>query len=190
MALPRRIEGYAIVSADGMIADAAGIMPPALRIEADQRFFAHGLDAVDAVVHGRHSHEQQPHSHLRRRLIVTRQIGGLAGDPSNPKAMLWNPAGTPFEAAWDALGVPDGTLAVLGGTQVFGLFLPRYDLFHLSRAANLRLPGGVGVFPAVPAQTPDDVLRSHGLKPAAPRPLDADAGVTVVTWHRDARPDR
>ena len=60
---PSRIEGYAIVSADGMLANAAGIMPPELKFDADQRFFAHGLDGVDAVVHGRHSHERQPHSH-------------------------------------------------------------------------------------------------------------------------------
>ncbi|MEA2944849.1 MAG: hypothetical protein QOI40_179, partial [Alphaproteobacteria bacterium] len=44
MSQPSRIEGYAIISADGMIADAAGRMPPALTIEADQAFFHAGLD--------------------------------------------------------------------------------------------------------------------------------------------------
>ena len=39
-----RIEGYAIVSADGMLADARGVMPPQLINEADQRFFQRGLD--------------------------------------------------------------------------------------------------------------------------------------------------
>ena len=34
-----RIEGYAIVSADGMIADENGHMPDILRNEADLRFF-------------------------------------------------------------------------------------------------------------------------------------------------------
>jgi hypothetical protein len=56
-----RIEGYAIISDDGMLANAAGVMPDSLKFEADQRFFADGLDKVDVVVHGRHSHEQQPH---------------------------------------------------------------------------------------------------------------------------------
>ena len=70
-----------------MLADAAGVMPPALRFEADQRFFERGLDKVDVVVHGRHSHEQQPHSHLRRRLIVTGQVPALAADPANAKAL-------------------------------------------------------------------------------------------------------
>src|ERR1700726_3242720 len=105
-----RIEGYAIVSKDGMLANDAGIMPDSLKFEADQRFFERGLDRVDVVVHGRHSHEQQPRSHLRRRLILTRQIPALAADPSNEKALFWNPAGASFEEAWAALRVPDGSL--------------------------------------------------------------------------------
>ena len=39
MARPDRIEGLAIVSSDGMIADARGVQPDALKLEADQRFF-------------------------------------------------------------------------------------------------------------------------------------------------------
>src|SRR6476660_5696763 len=116
---PRRIEGYAIVSADGMLANAAGIMPDSLKFEADQRFFEHGLDGVDVVVHGRHSGEQQPHSHLRRRLILTRQVAAIAADPSNPMALFWNPAGASFEQALAALGMPDGIVGVIGGTDVF-----------------------------------------------------------------------
>jgi hypothetical protein len=56
MAQPLRIVGYAIVSADGMLADRSGQMPDALKIGADQRFFKSALNGVDAVVHGRHSH--------------------------------------------------------------------------------------------------------------------------------------
>jgi hypothetical protein len=47
----RRIEGFAIVSADGMTANAAGDMPDALKFESDKRFFERGLDRVDVVVH-------------------------------------------------------------------------------------------------------------------------------------------
>jgi hypothetical protein len=77
MPRPRRIEGYAIVSEDGMLANAAGIMPDSLKFEADQHFFERGLDRVDVVVHGRHSHERQPRSYLRRRLILTRQVPAI-----------------------------------------------------------------------------------------------------------------
>lgn len=186
MSLPSRIEGYAIVSADGMIADAAGVMPDALKIEADRRFFERGLDGLDAVVHGRHSHEHQPHSHLRRRLVLTRQVAGLAPDPSDATAVLWNPAGASFEAAWDALGLRDGSLGVIGGTEVFGMFLPRYDAFHLSRAARAHLPGGRPVFPGVPERTPEDLLRERGLVPEPARVLDAAHGLTLTTWVRRA----
>jgi dihydrofolate reductase len=184
MPYPRRIDGYAIVSEDGMLANAEGLMPDSLKFEADQRFFEQGLDGVDAVAHGRHSHEQQPRSHLRRRLILTRDVAAIAADPSNAKALFWNPAGAPFEAAWTGLGVPDGILAVIGGSQVFGMFLDRYDVFHLSRARGVRLPGGRPVFPEVPARTPEEVLTRHGLKRGPQQVLDADKGVTLVTWRR------
>jgi dihydrofolate reductase len=184
MPYPRRIDGYAIVSEDGMLANADGVMPDALKFEADQRFFEQGLDSVDAVAHGRHSYEQQPRSHRRRRLILTRHVAAIAADPSNAKALLWNPTGASFEAAWTALGVPDGILAVIGGSQVFGMFLDRYDVFHLSRAPGVWLPGGRPVFPEVPARTPEEVLARHGLKPGPRQVLDADKGVTLVAWHR------
>ncbi len=60
------IEGYAIISEDGMLADKAGVMPESLKFSADQEFFEHGLDAADVVVHGRHSRERHLRSHLRR----------------------------------------------------------------------------------------------------------------------------
>ena len=125
---PLRIEGYAIVSEDGMLANAAGIMPDSLKFEADQHFFERGLNGVDVVVHGRHSHEQQPRSYLRRRLIMTRQVPAIAANPSNEKALFWNPAGASFEQALALLGTPEGSIGVIGvigGTEVFGLFLDR-----------------------------------------------------------------
>jgi hypothetical protein len=57
MKVPSRIEGYAIVSEDGMLANAAGVMPASLKFEGDQAFFERGIDGVYVVVHGRHSHE-------------------------------------------------------------------------------------------------------------------------------------
>jgi dihydrofolate reductase len=184
MPRPRRIDGYAIVSEDGMLANDAGIMPDSLKFEADQRFFERGLDGVDVVVHGRHSHEQQPRSYLRRRLILTRQVPAIAAHPSNEKALLWNPAGASFTAALAALGTPDGSVGVIGGTDVFGMFLDRFDFFHLSRAPDVRLPGGRPVFPDVPAQTPEEVLASHGLAPGKRQVLDPATGLVMVSWQR------
>jgi hypothetical protein len=188
MRRPRRIEGYAIVSEDGMLANTAGIMPDQLKFEADRQFFERGLDGVDVVVHGRHSHEQQPHSNLRRRLIMTRQVPAVAADPSHEKALFWNPGGASFEQALAALGLPDASVGVIGGTEVFGFFLDRYDVFYLSRAPGVRLPGGRAVFPEVPARTPEDVLASHGLAPGERQLLDQAKGVAVVIWQRLPKP--
>jgi dihydrofolate reductase len=179
----RRIEGYVIVSTDGMIANANGVMPDAIRYDADQQFFQAGLDQAAVIVHGRHSHEGGPHASRRKRLVLTRQISDIAPDPSHPHALLWNPVGATLEQALAELGAGDGAVAIIGGTDVFSMFLPRYDRFYLSRAANAKIPGGRPVFTAVgPNASPEDVLMRHGLKPGPRRDLDAAAGVSVVTW--------
>ncbi len=180
-----RIEGYAIVSADGMIADANGAMPQTIRNEADQRFLQTEMDQAAAVVHGRHSHEGGPRAAHRKRIMLTRNIASVAPDASHPNALLWNPAGATIAEAIAALGTGDGTIAIIGGTDVFGLFLPLYDAFHLTRAARANIPGGRPVFPEVgPDATPETVLARHGLRPRPPRDIDAAAGITLTTWER------
>jgi dihydrofolate reductase len=182
---PNRIEGYAIVSADGMIADAGGKMPDAIRNKADQNFLQAELDRAVAVVHGRHSHEGGPNATRRKRIVLTRQVASLAPDPSHPHSLLWNPAGATFEAAVKATGSGPGTIAIIGGTEVFALFLPLYDAFHLTLAAGARIPSGRPLFPEVgPASTPSDVFARHGLRAGPPRDLDAAAGITLTTWRR------
>jgi dihydrofolate reductase len=181
----RHIEGYVIVSADGMIADGKGQMPASIRNDADQRFFQDALDQAAVVVHGRHSHEGGPRAARRKRLILTRQVAALAPDPTHPNSLLWNPVGTSLETALDRLGIGEGVIAIIGGTEVFSLFLPHYAAFHLSLAANARIPGGRPVFSEVgPNATPEDVLARHGLRPTARRELDAAAEVSVTIWHR------
>jgi hypothetical protein len=185
MTRPDRIEGLAIVSADGMIADADGVQPEALKLEADQRFFHAMLDEATALAHGRNSSEGGPHMARRRRLILSRKIAGLARDPLTDKTVHWNPAGARLDEAWEALGLSGGLLAVIGGTDPFGLFLDiGYDAFHLSRASHARLPGGRPVFPGVPARKPEALLEQHGLKPDPVRVLDDKAGLTMITWRR------
>ena len=185
MVRPDRIEGLAIVSADDMIADADGIQPDALKLEADQRFFHAKLNEATALAHGRNSGEGGPHMTRRRRLILSRQIAGLARDPGNDMAVHWNPAGASLDQAWEALGLSGGVLAVIGGTEPFGLFLERgYDAFHLSRASQARLPGGRPVFPGIPPATAETLLAQHGLKPGPVQRLDDQAGLTMVTWQR------
>jgi dihydrofolate reductase len=180
-----RIEGFVIVSADGMIADATGHMPDSIKNDADQKFFQDSLDSAAVLLHGRHSHEGGPRADKRRRLVLTRKIKGIAPDPAHPQSLLWNPAGATLDDAVQAVGAPDGVIAIIGGTDVFGMFLPHYDAFHLSHAANARLGGGRPAFPEVgPNCTPEDLLKRNGLKPGPRRDLDAVAGVSLTTWTR------
>src|SRR5437879_12193210 len=179
-----RIEGYVIVSADGMLANADRVMPDALKFEGDKRFFAAALDRADLIVHGRHSGEGQPNSPKRRRIILTRNVRTLAPDPSNPKASLWNPSGASFEAACDFAGVHSGTIAIIGGPTVFGMFMGRYDTFWLSLAPKVQLPDGEPCFPGVPERSPQQVLATHGLKPGEARLLDPNHDDSVTPWRR------
>jgi hypothetical protein len=179
-----RIEGYVIVSADGMLADANGVMPDALKFSGDQRFFAAALDRAALIVHGRNSFEDQPKSPARQRIVVTRRVAAIAPDPANPKATLWNPAGTSFEQACAQAGVAAGAVAVIGGPEVFAMYLDRYDVFWLSQAPLVRLPGGEPCFPGVPERTPQQLLAAHGLHAAEEIILDEPHAVSVTAWRR------
>jgi hypothetical protein len=181
-----RIEAYAVISDDGMIADASGAIPQALITDADQKFFERGLDGVDVLVHGRNSQEHQPNSPSRHRIVVTRRISAVAPDPANPRAVLWNPAGGSFEDAVAALKVPIRSAAILGGTNVFDYFLNDYDVFFLSRIAGTRLPGGRPLFREVPAQTPESVLAAHGLHDKGSELSDPAARLIISRWERSA----
>ena len=184
MSAIRRIEGYAIVSADGMLANSQGVMPPGLIVPADQVFFEKALDAVDVVVHGRFSQERHRNSPSRRRIIVSRSVDSLAPHVTNRRAILWNPAGASLQEALAKLGLSNPRIGVVGGTDVFGYFLPLFDLFYLSRVPDLRLPGGRPVFPGVPARTPEDILAENGMKQETWEMLDPDRRVDLVTWRR------
>ena len=179
-----RIEGYVIVSADGMLANVRNVMPDELRFEGDKQFFTEALDRADLIVHGRNSYEDQPNSPRRKRLILTGKVAATAPDPSNPNAMLWNPAGASFEAACTEAGVRVGKVAVIGGPTVFGMFMDRYNVFWLSHAPRVRLPDGEPCFPGVPARTPQQILESHGLRAGPSQMLDPAGEVTVTPWRR------
>lgn len=179
-----RIQGYVIVSAEGMLADANGVMPDALKFPGDQRFFNAALDESDLIVHGRNSFEDQPNSPQRKRIILHRATAGLTADPTNPKATLWNPDGASFEQACEHVGVRTGKVAIIGGPGVFAMFYDRYDTFWLSQAPHVHVPDGEAVFPGVPARTPQQILGSHGLRAGEVRILDAEHDVSVTAWNR------
>ena len=169
-----------------MLANAAHVMPDELKFEGDKQFFTAALERAALIVHGRHSYEDQPNSPQRNRIIVSRTIGTIAPDPSNPKATLWNPAGATFEAACDHAGVRSGMIAIIGGPGIFGMFMDRYDTFWLSQAPGVRLPGGEPCFPGVPHQTPQEILAAHRLRAGEAQILDPAHDVHVTPWRRAA----
>ena len=182
-----RIEGFAIVSRDGMLAGANGLMPNSLKFDADQEFLDKALDGAVLLVHGRMSHEGQPNSCNRPRLLLTRSAGSFSSEPVEPNVWLWNPRATPFGDVCAALGIANGMVAVLGGTAVYDMFLPAYAKFHLCRAGNVRLPGGVPVFSEVGAgRAPDEVLRDAGLAVVDEIIRDAGEQLRHQTWARES----
>ncbi|MBV9553158.1 MAG: dihydrofolate reductase [Alphaproteobacteria bacterium] len=178
---PVKVFGYAIVSADGMIADADGRMPPGLIHDADQVFYRTSLAAARVVLHGRNSGEGGPEAARRTRVIVTRKVDALVMLRTEPAILLWNPVAAPFAAVVKTLGLRDGVVAVVGGTDVFELFLGLgYDAFYLTRAAAVMLPGGRPVFRRVPAIAPERLLAKAGLKRRRERELAPD--LTLSVW--------
>lgn len=167
-----------------MLADASHVMPDVLKFKGDAAFFNAALDRADLIVHGRNSYEDQPNSPKRRRIILSRSIEATAPAPDNPKATLWNPHGAAFETACAAAGLDSGTIAIIGGPDVFEMFMDRYDTFYLSQAPHVHLDGGQGCFPDVPARSPQHILTAHGLTAGDKRMLDPTHDVSVTPWHR------
>ena len=99
---------------------------------------------------------------------------------------MWNPAGASFEAACGFAGVDAGVAAIIGGPNVFGMFMDRYDTFWLSQAPRVRLPGGEPCFPGVPVRSPQEIFGAHGMKAGDARVLDSVEAVTVTPWRRVA----
>jgi dihydrofolate reductase len=178
-----RIEGFAVISIEGMIASSDGSFPENLKIPADHKFYQDSVDRASAVANGRHSAEGGPKEAARRRIVLTRRVERIVVDPDNANAILWNPASAPFEEAWLKLNLPGGTLAVVGGTDVFGLFLNiGYDSFFLTRA-DASVPRGRPVFPGVGKNaTAEEILQKHGMVLRETRMLDPATNTRVEEW--------
>lgn len=178
-----RIEGYAVISREGMIATVDGRFPEEIKVPADSKFYQESLAAASAIANGRYSSEGGIGEKGRKRIILTRRVDRLTSDPENPNAILWNPATASFDEAWARLGIDGGTLAVSGGTDTFGLFLTiGYDAFYLSKT-DASVPQGRPVFPgAGSTTTAEEEMSRHGLVLKSTRMLDASVNCRVEEW--------
>jgi hypothetical protein len=150
--------GHAIVSADGMIADAEGLMPRQLRNDADWALFQAALDAASVVVVGVREFITDGRDHL---------------------ATLFNPESMAVADVLDAAGLPDGVIAVTGGRRVFDHFLRQYDEFMLAEVNGFVLTGGI---PCFSDGHPRTVLAATGMMPVEHKVIDAENGVTLTRW--------
>ena len=158
-----RIEGYVIVSADGMLANADRVMPDELKFEGDKQFFAAALDHADLIVHGRHSYEDQPNSPRRKRIILTRKRRRGRARSVQSQSHTVESGGCFVRGGLRSRRRAAGTVAIIGGPDVFGMFMDRYDTFWLSQAPHVRLPGRRALLPR----------RARAFTAANPRPRTA-----------------
>jgi hypothetical protein len=177
------IHGYAIVSQDDRIADAAGETPRALRNEADWAYFQSELDRAALTVLGRLGHGANQNPKGRPRLVLSSAAAGLE---RRADAWWWNPARLPWEETAATVLPAGGRVAVPGGRRVFDLFLALgYDAFHLTRAESVRVGEGIPLFSACETgRSAEAVLARHGLEPSERRVIDPAGPVSLTVWRR------
>lgn len=178
------IEGYVIVSREGMLADGARHMPDSLKISGDQSFFSDALDSVDLIVHGRHSFEGHANSPRRRRIVLTRGIDAIGPSPDDPRTTLWNPLGARFVTACNMAGITRGRIAVIGGPDVFSMFLNDYSAFYLSQAPDVSIPNGTLAIADEGGRHPAEVLKANGLVLVGERGLSNTPRASVSIFQR------
>jgi hypothetical protein len=178
---PVEIHGYAIVSDDDKIADAQGEVPASLRNEKEFAAYQQALAQSDLVVFARKSHENEPETHGRPRMVVSREARALE---NRAGIWWWNPAELDWAQALGRVLPHGGHVAAPGGQGVFDLFLGvGYDVFHLARARGVRLPGGRAVFSECEAgKSAEAVLETHGLRHAERIEIDPAQQVEMNIW--------
>lgn len=177
------IHGYAIVSDNDRIADAAGQTPGVLRNDADWAYFQAELNTSAVTVLGRLGHETNPNPKGRLRVILSSSSSGLE---RRSDGWWWNPQKLSWNEAIATILPNGGKVAVPGGRQVFDLFLNiGYDAFHLTRAEGTFVPDGVAVFSGCEDGTSAEaVLAGSGLEPDPRQVLDPALPVTLTVWRK------
>jgi hypothetical protein len=178
-----QIHGYAIISDDDRIADSSGRTPPSLRNDADWTYFQRELDRADLVAIGRRGHEANANAKNRRRLVLSSAAHGLErrGDD-----WWWDPNKTAWSEVVAILLPTGGRVAVPGGQAVFDLFKDiGYDVFHLTRARGVLLPGGRALFAACDqGMSAEAALMAGALRLDGEEVMDAPANITLALWRK------
>jgi dihydrofolate reductase len=185
-------EGHVIISDDAMLSDAAGLMPPELKNDADWRYFQAQLDAAAVVVVGREGAEKHPNKPGRKRLIFT-SAAGAEGWSQQDDVWRIDPARADIVKLLQSIAPKGGPVAVTGGTRVFDWFLERrwFNRFHLVEARGVRIPVGRPVFSRLASQDAGGVaarLAEAGLQPRHQVMLDQAANVRLTIFEAAGTP--
>ena len=182
-----RYEGYAIVSADGMIADADGRMPPALQNPADAALpqrgarprrgagprpsFARGPSQFAAPAPRR----PQPPRRGDRRRSASAAFGAV--EPG------WRVVRRRLRGARNRRRHGGDPRRTRKSTRCFSSSAT--SAFCSAAPPSSTLPGGLPIFGR--GRLPvDEALAAAGLTPAEPRWLDREAGVSLTVWRKPA----
>ena len=181
-------EGYAVASADGLIADADGQMPESLKFDGDWDYFQAALDRSDVTLIGRHTHEAAPNIKKRRRLVFSSRACGLT---KADETTFWiDPAKTDPHAAIAEISGRNAKVAVVGGRGVFDWVLSNagFSAFHLSVAREVRLKHGQRIFKDAPdLESAVALLEAKGLGLSQSVWLDRDAGLELLVYRRSSK---
>ncbi|MEM8952157.1 MAG: dihydrofolate reductase family protein [Pseudomonadota bacterium] len=181
-------KGYAVVSADGFIADDQGRMPDALRFDADWAYFQAALDRADITLLGRHTHEAAPNAKQRRRLVVSRGVRAVIRE--DVRTWWVNSEDVAPASAIAAVAGATADVAVVGGTGVFSWILDEggFQEFHLSIAHEVRLGAGRPLFEGVDGLDQAIAkLEQKGLVIGRRSWFDKAAGLELLILERSAQ---
>lgn len=178
-----RFQGYAVVSADGLMADADGRMPDQLKFDADWDYFQSALDRADVTLIGRATHEAAPNVKKRRRLVFSSRVQGILRDD---ETTFWaDPMKTDANAVLTEMAGPGADVAVVGGQGVFDWVLskPGFSSFHISLAHHVRLGSGRHIFrDAADLEAAILLLQERGLTLSRQVWFDQDAGLELLVY--------
>jgi len=184
-----RFQGYAVVSADGLIADADGRMPDQLKFDADWDYFQAALDRADVTLIGRATHEAAPNVKKRRRLVFSSRVQRMWQED---ETTFWvDPTKTDPNGAITEMVGPSADVAVVGGQGVFDWVLskPGFFSFHISVAHHVRIGSGRHVFrDAAGLEAAISLLQGRGLPLSRQVWFDQEAGLELLVYEKARGP--
>lgn len=191
MTMPRcshRFEGFAVVSADGFIADAEGRMPDRLKFDADWGYFQAALDRADITLIGRSTHEAAPNIKKRRRLVFSTRVADVVRE--DERTFWIDPAKVDPGAVISEMVGSDADIAVVGGQGVFDWALsnPGFSAFHLSLAHQVQLGRGQRIFAdAADLDAAVSLLEAQGLSLSHQSWFDQAAELELLIYGKPQR---